>query len=822
MKKILILLILIGFQVCAQTSNTRDVIPFNQNWKFARFGEMPDGSEKEELEGIFETNFDDSDWRKLNLPHDWGIEGPFRKDLPNRTGKLPWPGIGWYRKSFQSPNSDKGKRVFIEFDGAMSGTTVWLNGCYVGEWPYGYSSFRFEITHQLKVGEGNKIAVRLNNKNESSRWYPGGGIYRNVRLVRVNPIHIDHWGVFVSTSEVTNNEATVKIETQIKNLDTDIEVKHEISKINSTQIVARATGRYAKITLNNPRLWSLDSPNMYKVTSKVFKDGVQKDEVVNTFGVRSIKYTAEGFFLNGKKTKLNGVCMHSDLGPLGMAVNTRAMERQIEILQSFGCNAIRTSHNPPAPEYLDLCDKMGMLVQVEAFDSWRHEKTQNDYSNHFGAWHQRDLQAMVKRDRNHPSVIMWSTGNEVREERHFDSNPMVTMLAGVIKDEDPTRPVSFGCSNATAALNGFGAKAEVMGVNYKPELYGQIREKFPNMPLYASETTSSISSRGEYFFPVSEVQREGVGGYFQVSDYGLYASPNGYPADVEFKAQDMNPFVIGEFVWTGFDYIGEPTPFNKDKTNLLNYTDVTQRERVKAEMAKLGKQIPPRSSYFGIVDLCGFPKDRYYLYQSRWKPELPMAHILPHWNWEDRIGKVTPVHVYTSGDEAELFLNGESLGRKKKGKYEYRLGWNDVVYKPGNLKVVSYKNGNKWAEETIKTTGKVEKIELKADRSNIIADGKDLCFVTVRVTDSNGVTVPRTHNLVKFTLKGPGEIIAIGNGDSTDLEPFQSNKRKVFNGLALVIIRTKNGESGKLELLAESAELKMSKLEIKVNKEIKR
>lgn len=812
-RKICAVILLILFKFTG--ASARDIISFNENWKFARFGPMPDGSQREEPEGLFEIHADDATWRTLNLPHDWGIEGPFCKDLPNRTGKLPWPGIGWYRKTFQSPESDQGKRIFIDFDGSMSGTTVWLNGCFVGEWPYGYSSFRFEITHQLRAGEENTIAVRLDNKPESSRWYPGGGIYRNVRIVKTNPVHIDHWGVFVTTPEVSSESATVQIQSQLKGYSKDIEVKHEITALNSDKVLGTANGLFCDVELRNPKLWSLESPNLYQVKTTVFKEGQEIDAVMNTFGIRTIKYTSEGFFLNGKKTKLNGVCMHHDQGPLGTAVHVRAMERQIEILKAFGCNAIRTSHNPPAPEFLELCDRMGMLVQVEAFDTWRVKKTDNDYARLFGAWHKRDLQAMVRRDRNHPSVIMWSTGNEVLEQRRIDSAPMVTMLAGIINDEDPTRPVTFGCSSAEAATNGFGAKSEVLGINYKPHLYGEIRELFPDIPLYASETTSSISSRGEYFFPVSDVQREGNGGFFQVSDYGLYASRNGYPADTEFKAQDMYPYVIGEFVWTGFDYIGEPTPYNKDKTNLLNYADPAVRARVKAEMAKLGKQIPPRSSYFGIVDLCGFPKDRFYLYQSRWRPELPMAHILPHWNWPERIGKVTPVHVYTSGDEAELFLNGKSLGRKKKGKYEYRLRWDDVVYQPGELKVVAYKNGKKWADDLKKTTRKAKKLALSADHSEILADGKDLSFVTVRIADSKGATVPRTHNSVKYTLTGPGEIIAVGNGDPTNLESFQATERKAFNGLALVVIRSEKGKSGEIKLQAESEGLKKAELTIR-------
>ncbi|MDZ8117826.1 beta-galactosidase GalB [Pontiella agarivorans] len=809
-------LILLILGAALSQGYARETIDFNENWQFARFGPMPNGSHQEEPEGLYEINADDSGWRTLNVPHDWGIEGPFRKDLPNRTGKLPWPGIGWYRKTFELPAADENKRVFIEFDGAMSGTTVWVNGGWAGEWPYGYTSFRFDITPHVRPGQKNVVAVRLNNLDDSSRWYPGGGIYRNVRLVKTDPVHVDQWGVFVSTPEVSEKKATIRIETELKGAAPDeVDICHEIRELNSDKVLEKGKGAFCSIRLKKPKLWSLETPNLYQVTTTVFKDKKAVDTVVSTFGIRSIEFTAQGFFLNGKKTRINGVCQHSDLGPLGMAVNRRAMERQLETLKSFGCNAIRTAHNPPDPSWLELCDRMGVLVVVESFDVWRMEKTVNDYAHLFGAWHERDIRAMVRRDRNHPSVIMWSTGNEVREARRMEDVSMVTHLADIVRDEDATRPSTFGCAGAVAATNGFGAVSDVMGINYKPELYGNIRKRFPNLPFYASETTSSISSRGEYFFPVSESQNEGNGGWFQVSDYGLYASRNGYPADTEFKSQDEHPYVMGEFVWTGYDYIGEPTPYNKDKTNLLNYPDPVVRERVKKEMAALGKEIPPRSSYFGIVDLCGFPKDRYYLYQSRWMPEKPMAHILPHWNWAERIGQVTPVHVYTSGDEAELFLNGMSLGRRVKGPYEYRLRWDDVVYAPGELKVVAYKNGKPWAEETVQTTGAAEQLLLDADRGTIAADGQDLAFVTVRVADADGMTVPRTKNRVKYTISGPGEIAAVGNGDPTDLTTFSSKERKVFNGKALVFIRSVKGQSGTIELLAESDGLAAKRISIK-------
>ncbi len=808
MKKVVMLLVgLLSLGAYAE----RETINFNEGWRFARFGPMPNGTERAEPKGLENPALDDSNWRQLNLPHDWGIEGPFRAELSNRTGKLPWAGIGWYRKAFEVSTADAGKKVFIDFDGAMSDTKVWLNGEYVGEWPYGYSSFRLELTKHLKPGQENTIAVRLDNKPESSRWYPGGGIYRNVRLVKTNPVHIDHWGIFVSTPEVSAESATVSIKAEVAGADDQTEVHHEIVEAGVSAVGARC-----ELSVKSPKLWNLGTPSLYTLKTTVKQNGKVVDRVETRFGIRSIEYSAEGFFLNGKKVRMNGVCQHHDLGPLGSAINTRALERQIEILQEMGCNAIRTAHNPPAPELLDLCDRMGMLVQVEAFDCWEKSKAPNDYARHFPDWHEKDLRAMIHRDRNHPSVVMWSTGNEVREMKKKEDAPVSQILTDLIRSEDTTRPVTFGCNAPQAGFNGFQKTVDMFGYNYKPHLYEEFRQKNPKQPFYGSETASTLSSRGEYFFPVSDDKSKGSGGYFQVSSYDLTAPPWANNPDIEFAAQDKYPWVFGEFVWTGFDYIGEPTPYNQDKTNLLNFSDPEERKRMEEELKKLGSNIPPRSSYFGIVDLCGFKKDRFFIYQARWRPELPMAHILPHWNWPERVGKVTPVHVYTSGDEAELFLNGKSLGRKKKGEYEYRLRWDDVVYQPGELKVIAYKNGQRWAEDVNKTTGKAAKIELSADRDVISADGQDLSFITVQVSDKNGLLVPRSHNNVEFSISGPGEIIAVGNGDPTSHESFQASERKVFNGLALVVVRSVKDEAGTIKLTASSDGLQGTSLELKV------
>ncbi|MCG8579564.1 MAG: DUF4982 domain-containing protein [Bacteroidales bacterium] len=814
MRHIIILLaLLVSFQVDA-----RDTISFNDNWRFARFGTMPDGSFKEEPNDIDEPDYDDSDWRTLSVPHDWGIEGPFRDDLPNRTGKLPWAGIGWYRKVFTVDASVDDKRVFIEFDGAMSNASVYVNGGFAGEWAYGYTSFCIEITRYLKPGEENLIAVRLDNKTNSSRWYPGGGIYRNVRMVTTNSTRIKQWGVFITTPDINQKEASVHVATELDGLDKKgYMLRHEIftGKQKVTELFCQPAAN-AKLIIKQPKFWNLKQPHLYTLKTSLIKDGQIVDEEFNSFGIRSIEYTSEGFFLNGKKTKMNGVCMHHDLGPLGTAINIRAMERQIEILKSFGTNAIRTAHNPPAPEFLKLCDQMGILVQVEAFDVWQKQKIENDYASLFGAWHERDLRAMVRRDRNHPCVVMWSTGNEMIELKSGSDAPIALMLSDIVRSEDATRPVSFGNSRPEAATNGFQHTADVFGFNYKPHLYEVLRKAKPDLPVYGSETASTISSRGEYFFPVSDDKSKGSGGYFQVSSYDLSAPHWSYPPEKEWEAQDKNPWVIGEFVWTGFDYLGEPTPYNKDKTNLLNLTDPAEKKKMQEKLKQMGNKIPPRSSYFGIVDLCGFPKDRYYLFQSRWMPELPMVHILPHWNWPERIGEITPVFVYTSGDEAELFLNGQSLGRKKKGQYEYRLRWNEVKYQPGELKVVAYKNGKVWAKDVVKTTNTAAKLALEVDRSVIKSDGEDLAFITVKVCDKHGQLVPRTHNSVKYTIDGPGEIIAIGNGDPTSHESFQAKERKVFNGLALVVVRSHKGEAGEVKISAVAEGLQGAELKFKV------
>ncbi|MDF7806455.1 beta-galactosidase GalB [Pontiellaceae bacterium B12219] len=823
-------LILVFLIAITGQAMVREVTNFNNDWRFARFGVMPDGSERAEFQGLEKPAFDDSDWRQLDVPHDWAIEGPFRMDLPGRTGKLPYEGIGWYRKTFEVPASDEGKKIFIDFDGAMSRSKIYINGQFAGEWPYGYSSFRIDLTNHIKFGGRNVVAVRLDNKGESSRWYPGAGIYRNVRLVKTASIHVAHWGVSITTPEIKKNEAVVRVETELnrtacfQQASSDgrqdgggtVQVLHNVYLSGSNELIAQGEGNNCSISISDSKLWDLETPNLYILKTSVLKDGQVVDAVENTFGIRTIEFTADrGFLLNGKRVQMNGVCMHHDLGPLGAAMNFRALERQVELLKEMGCNAIRTSHNPPAPELLDLCDRMGILLQVEAFDCWATGKTPNDYSNFFDAWHERDLTAMILRDRNHPSVVMWSTGNEVREQWDKGDNFEISqMLTDLVHQLDPTRPVSVSCNNGQAGWNGFQETMDLFGYNYKPHLYEKFKQTNPKQSLYGSETASTVSSRGEYFFPVSNNKKMGVGGNFQVSSYDLTAPPWANNPDVEFRAQDKLPYVFGEFVWTGFDYLGEPTPYNDDKTNLLNFSDPEEQKKMEEQMNALGGTVPSRSSYFGILDLCGFKKDRFYIYQARWRPELPMVHILPHWNWPERIGKITPVHVYTSGDEAELFLNGQSLGRKKKGPYEYRLRWDDAVYEPGELKVIAYKNGRPWAEEIVKTTDEAAKIDLTADRSVIRSDGLDLSFITVQVSDKAGLMVPHSHNEIHFSMEGPGKILAVGNGDATSHEPFQANKRNAFNGLCLVIVQSLENRPGPILLTAKSDGLESNTIQL--------
>ena len=757
-----------------------------------------------------QTDFDDSGWRSLNLPHDWGIEGPFDPNLSGETGRLPYSGAAWYRKHFQIPDTDAGRKIYLDLDGAMSYANVWINGQYVGGWPYGYSSWRVDLTPYIDFGGNNVLAIRLDNPDHSSRWYPGGGIYRNVWLVKTAPVHVAHWGTYVTTPDITAADATVNIQLNVDN-DTGsnavVSVRHSIYELtaNNTrgklitiadtrdlEIHPHATRTVsADLHVPKPKLWSVDNPNRYVVVTYLRKNDSQIDEYETPFGIRTIKFDAEqGFFLNGQHVRLNGVCDHSDEGALGTAVNTRALERQVQLLKEMGCNAIRTSHNPPAPELLDLCDRLGILVMDESFDCWAKGKVANDYHLIFNEWHERDWRAELRRDRNHPSIILWSIGNEIPDQPSARGRAIAGELRGIAHQEDPTRPVTAACDKVDSAFNGFGTNLDVFGYNYKPFGYARAHRANPTQPIFGSETASCISSRGEYFFPVSTNQADGKAD-FQVSSYDLSAPHWATTPDREFLGQDQNPYVAGEFVWTGWDYLGEPTPYGR--TN-----DVA------------------RSSYFGIIDLAGFKKDRFYLYQARWRPDFPMAHLVPQrWDWPQ--GQLTPVHVYTSGDEAELFLNGKSLGRHKKEAFEYRIVWNNVRFQPGELKVVAYKNGKQWATDTIASPGPAAKLVIKADRPRITADGKDLSFISVTVVDKKGRPVAQADNPLSFTLSGPGDIVATDNGNPIDLTAFQSPDRNAFNGECLAIVRGWDGKAGKIKVTVASPHLKSATVRLDTN-----
>lgn len=765
-----------------------------------------------------QDDFDDGRWEKVSLPHDWAIEGPFLETGPDGgMGRLASWGVGWYRRDLDIPASDDGKSIFLYIEGAMSYASVWLNGHLVGGWPYGYNSWRLDLTPFVVPGGANQLAIRLDNPPASSRWYPGAGLYRDVWLIKTNPVHVSQWGVYVTTPKVSEASATIElavsidndvgadavvdVSTEIYGLDTDGErIGRSVSTIKPKRVrVAAGASAVVKAstTVSDPRLWGPppnQTPSRYLAVTMVGRDGEIVDRVETTFGVRTVQFDPDtGVHVNGERIVLNGVNNHHDLGALGAAFNVRAAERQLEILREMGANALRMSHNPPAPELLELADRMGFLVVDEIFDVWMREKTPLDFHLIFEDWHEQDLRAFVRRDRNHPSVVLWSVGNEVGEQHTGKEGAAIAeKLVNIVYEEDPGRLVTTAMNWADADMP-LPATMDVISLNYQgvgvrtlPSDFPAYRKQFPDKVILSSESASALSSRGEYLFPVSGSVsgpvRPGVGGNpdtGHVSAYELHAADFGSSPDKSFSLHDQHPYVAGEFVWTGFDYLGEPTPYDSS-----------------------------RSSYSGIIDLAGFRKDRFYLYQSRWRPDLPMVHILPHWTWPERIGEVTPVHVFTSGDAAELFINGQSQGLQAKAPYQYRLRWDYVAYQPGEIKAVAYKDGKEWAISTVRTAGAPARLELTADRSTIAADGRDLSFVTVRITDERGVKAPRANDLITFSIEGPGEIVATDNGDPTSFVPFQSSGRPAFNGLALAIVRGIPGQPGAITVRATSRSLR--------------
>lgn len=853
--------------VCANTSMVRERININRDWRyqiddpdgvgaalhysrlkpyllpcandFIIFGkryQRPEGNPGENIAYV-KSDFDDSEWRHLNLPHDWAIEGPFNIDYNGSTGKLPYWGIRWYRKTLELSQDDAGKQIYLDIDGAMSYASVWCNGQYVGGWPYGYASFRLDLTPYIKAGQKNVLAIRLDNPDDTSRWYPGSGIYRNVWLVKTSPVHVEQWGTFVRNQQVDSEIAVMEMGVNIENhAGKDVQVKlqtsvylqgkdgrpvgEEVTQSMIKDIAIKkdswSSARF-QFKVDKPKLWDIDTPNCYVAVSRVFMDGKEMDSYETPFGIRTIEFTHDqGFMLNGQKVAIKGVCMHHDLGALGAAFNEVAAERQLRIMKEMGANAIRTSHNPPAPELVALCDRMGLMMQLELADTWQKGKRKNDYNLLFDDWSEADMRSLVRHYRNHPSVIMWSIGNEMPDQTTDQGVIIARNLTAYCHDEDPTRPTSLGCNKRDAVFRDIVNQVDIFGLNYFHKTYPVFKEQNPTRRYHASETSSATSSRGEYFFPVTTDVNDSRSG-FQLSSYDMTTIGWGCAPEVQFKMNEEYPFMSGEFVWTGFDYLGEPTPYNKDLTNLLNFSDPNELEKARKELEELSKiKTPSRSSYFGIVDLCGFPKDRYYNYKSYWRPDVPTVHILPHWKWQERIGEITPVHIYTSGDAVELFLNGKSLGRREKAHSYDRLTWDDVRYEPGSLRAIAYKNGQKWAEELVETTGKPAALQVTAEKTELKNDGTDLSFIRVAVVDSQGRVVPRSKNHLKFSVTGPAEIIATDNGDATSLLPFQLSERDAYNGLALVILRSQYMKQGKVVLTVESKGLPKQKIALKV------
>jgi beta-galactosidase len=914
----------------------RRVINFNNDWKFTK-GEQP---------GAEAAEFNDSAWQAVRLPHDWAISGPFNPKENGYAGKLPWKGVGWYRKTFVLDKADSGKRVYFDFDGVMAFPKVYVNGQLAGQWDYGYMSFRVDATPYVKFDDTNVIAVQVDTRNHGTRWYPGAGIYRKVTMAICKPVHVTHWGTYITTPEVSNSSATVRVRTTVENhLDTEenISIHAEILNPTGQRKLTSPRGTWAtpaggtcefdqSVSIKNPQLWDINDPQLYTAKIIVLVGDKIVDTETITFGIRTFRFTADdGFHLNGRHLQLYGVNLHHDHGPLGAAFYTRAMERQLEIMREMGVNAIRTSHNPPAPELLDLCDRMGFVVWDEAFDKWDDKADRVKGRPPLEEHGEKQIRNLVMRDRNHPSIVVWSIGNEIGNQpydREGKSPERVKFMSDFVRKYDNTRPVGISCHIPGTANEPILDSMDLTGWNYARR-YANYRKNYPDKPIIYSESASTLSTRGFYEFPLPNGKTQ-FSKQNQVDSYDLNSAAWSDIPDVEFKLMEDDDFVAGEFVWTGFDYIGEPTPFSQEA----------------------------RSSYFGVVDLCGIPKDRFYLYRSYWRPDVATVHILPHWNWPGRVGQNVPVFVYTNGDSAELFLNGKSLGRRTKGQlpkrppdfgrgksatassveagnehvalnandadrstrwcaadaktgqwwqvdlgeirpvryiavdfereaknygyeikistdestwqsiitkstsrfprwggptrafhevdaqaryvrieftelqrgtwasirefgvypekvesdyyavtYKYRLRWNDVIYKPGELKAVAYKDGKKIGQAMMRTAGEPAKIRLTPDRKELAATGEDLCYILVEALDEKGTLCPLADNSIRFKVEGPAEIAGVGNGNPLSLEPFQSNNRKLFYGKAMLILRTKDGKTGRVNVTAESVGL---------------
>jgi beta-galactosidase len=781
-------------------------VPLDQEWRFL----------KQDAAGAERPEFDDASWRLLDIPHDWAIEGPFDRANGPEAGALPFFGVGWYRKHFTLEAGLRDRRVAVEFDGAMSNARVWLNGHELGSRPYGYISFGFDLTPYLHPGGAdNVLAVRLAPEPHSSRWYPGAGLYRHVRLTLTSPVHVDRWGTTVTTPAVSEAAATVVVRVSVRNdggSARDVSVETRILDAGGAAVATLPAlprrieaGATADLDTSgqvaNPHLWDIDHPALYAAATEIREAGSVLDRVVTPFGIRTLDFDAStGFSLNGRRMKLHGVCLHHDLGPLGTAVSRRAIERELARMKAMGANAIRTSHNPPAPELLDVADTLGLLVIDEAFDMWNRTKVPNGHGKYFGEWGERDLRDMIRRDRNHPSVMLWSIGNEVLEQADADGAALARRLTAICHEEDPSRLVTSAFNQFDNAIrNGLVQAVDVAGFNYQSARYRALLAEHPDWRIMTTESAATVSSRGVYHLPVEKYHKDPSR---QITSYDIISPRWGYIPDFEFSVQESLPQVMGEFVWTGEDYLGEPSPY----WGWLEPVD--------------DHDWPARSSYFGAVDLAGFPKDRYYLYQSVWT-SAPMVHVLPHWNWAGHEGQPTPVVVYANANVVELFLNGRSLGTHVAGEQtmrlpvganvndvgtfasRHRLLW-EVPYEPGTLRAVAYRAGRQVASEEVTTAGPPARITLAADRDRILSDGDDLAFVTVRIEDKDGHLCPLADNQVSFTVAGPGAIAGVGNGNPATVEPFQADHRTAFNGLALAIVRATRGARGDITLGATS------------------
>ena len=802
--------------ISALAVNQRSVENIDLEWRF-HLGDV---------DGASQPGYDDSGWRRLDLPHDWAVEGDFSQANPSGVtgGALPG-GVGWYRKTFTIDAADKGKRVSVLFEGSYMNTEVFVNGRPLGVRPYGYVSFGYDITPYIKWGGENVVAVRVDNSEQpNSRWYSGCGIYRSVYLVKTAPLHIARWGTY-AYSVVTGGNADLNVETTVEDdteKDAGIEIGLKLLDAGGETVAAvkypavaeaeKQTMSSTMLSVGNPHLWDTASPYLYRLVTDIYHSGNVIDSDTVRVGFRTIAFDAEkGFFLNGRNMKINGVCLHHDHGCLGAAFNRRAMQRQLQMMKDMGCNAIRCSHNPPSPEMLDLCDEMGLLVMDEAFDMWRKKKTAHDYARYFDEWHERDLCDFVMRDRNHPSVFMWSIGNEILEQwpdadagslsaedanlilnkghelgsaDGMSANSLLALhLAGIVRGLDSTRPVTAGCNEPSVNNHVLKSGAlDVVGYNYHNGNVASVPENFPGMPFLITESNSALATRGYYRMPSDTTfvwpywDKPFSDPSFSCSSYDNCHVPWGNTSEETFSIVSGNDFVSGQFVWTGFDYLGEPSPYGW----------------------------PARSSYFGLVDLAGIPKDSYYLFQSEWS-DASVLHLFPHWNWTPG-QDVDMWCYYNDADSVELVVNGKSAGFSKKTGSRRHAEWR-VRYEPGMVEAVAWKDGKAVRRKTIRTAGIPAQIRLTPDRREIAADGRDLSYVTVEILDKDGNLCPNADNLVKFEVEGSGFIAGVDNGSQTSMERFKDNKRKAFYGKCMLVVRN-NGKAGRISVRAVAEGLK--------------